>query len=116
LKGAKNWQNTEWAIQAKQNILFILSHLKSEVPYLKEKLISGQVDGTQYEGECACLVGSLGKTKGVNAVCSSIPFYSKGLHNLGEQFFWQIRKGDTPENSEFSKVAVELCDIVLNSK
>jgi hypothetical protein len=114
LQGANNWQNTEWANQCKRDILFILQNLKSEVPALRFALIEWKVDWSQYEWECACLVGTLGKSKGLDKTCEMIPFYTKGLHNFGEQFFWQIRKWDTPENSEFSKVAVELCDIILN--
>jgi hypothetical protein len=40
---------------------------------------------------------------------AKIPDYEKGLHNHSEQLFWQIRKGDTPETSEFSKLALEVC-------
>ena len=115
LRSAKNWQDTEWANQAKQNILFILSHLKSEVPWLRQALIDGKINGTQYEWECCCLIGTIGNQKGIEETCNTIPFYTKWLHNHAEQFFYQIREGDTPKNSEFSKMAVELCDMVLNS-
>lgn len=73
------------------------------------------MDGTQYEGECACLIGSLGKgtMEGVKKVCKIIPFYDKGLENYGEQWFWQIQKGDTPENSFFAKHALVLIDSIL---
>jgi hypothetical protein len=109
LRFAKNWIDTEWANQCKQNILFILSYLPSEIQRLKDRIIAGQIDGTQYAGECCCLIGTLGNDK----ICPIIPFYKKGLHNLGEQLFYQIRKGDTPENNEFSKLAIELCDMAL---
>ena len=115
LRSAENWQHTEWANQAKQNILFILSYLKSEVPWLRQALIDGKINGTKYEWECCCLIGTIGKKEGVDEVCNTIPFYKKWLHNLAEQFFYQIKEGDTPKNSEFSRVAVELCDMVLNS-
>ena len=114
LRSAKKWKETEWFRQCSRDILFILGCLKAEVPALKKMLIEGKVDGSQYEGECACLIGSLANADGgVNNVCSAIPFYEKGLHNFGEQFFWQIRKGDTPETSEFSAHALELCEIAL---
>ena len=115
LRSAENWQHTEWANQAKQNILFILSYLKSEVPWLRQALIDGKINGTKYEWECCCLIGTIGKKEGVDEVCNTIPFYKKWLHNLAEQFFYQIKEGDTPKNSEFSKLAVELCDMILNS-
>jgi hypothetical protein len=53
---------------------------------------------------------------GIDKVCNVIPFYEKGTHNMGETFFLNIREGDTPENNEFSKHAVMLCDMVAPPK
>ncbi len=100
-----------------RDILFILNCLKTEVPALRKMLIEGKVDGSQYEGECACLIGSLANADGgMDKVCAAIPFYVKGIDNPGEAFFFNIRKGDTPETSQFSKHAVMLCDMVLAQK
>lgn len=87
---------------------------KTEVPALKQMLIDGRVDGSQYEGECACLLGSLANADGgMDKVCATIPFYEKGTHNPGEAFFLNIKEGDTPETNWFSKHAVSLCDMVI---
>ena len=103
--------------QCSRDILFILNCLKSEVPGLRKALVEGHVDGSQYEGECACLIGTLGNVDGgVDKVCETIPFYEKGTHNMGETFFLNIREGDTPENNSFSKHAVMLCDMVVPPK
>ena len=103
--------------QCSRDILFILGHLKSEVPGLRKALVEGRVDGSQYEGECACLIGTLGNVDGgVDKVCEAIPFYEKGTHNMGEIFFLNIRKGDTPKNNSFAKHAVALCDMVVPPK
>ena len=100
--------------QCSRDILFILGCLKSEVPALRKMLVEGKVDGTQYEGECACLLGSLANADGgMEKVCAAIPFYEKGTHNMGETFFLNIRKGDTPETNSFAKHAVMLCDMVV---
>jgi hypothetical protein len=100
-----------------RDMLFIFEHLKEELPFLREKLVKGEVDGSQYEGECACLIGSLGKSKGsIDKVCKAIPYYDKGLHNPGEQWFLNIREGDTPENNVFAKHVLELVDSVLKEK
>ena len=100
-----------------RDILFILSHLKKEVPFLREKLIKGEVDGTQYEGKCSCLIGSLDNADGgIEKVCAAIPFYEKGLDNYGEQWFFQIHKGDTSKNSFFAKHALLLIDSVLGEE
>jgi hypothetical protein len=102
--------------QCSRDILFILGSLKAEVPFLREKLIKGEVDGSQYEGNCACLIGTLANADGgVDKVCSVIPFYEKGTHNMGETWFLNIHKGDTPKNNEFAKHALKLIDMVLES-
>jgi uncharacterized protein YjbI with pentapeptide repeats len=103
--------------QCSRDILFILGCLKAEVPALRKSLIDGKVDGTQYQGECACLIGTLANADGgLEKVCSAIPFYERGTHNYGEMWFLNIREGDTPETNEFSKHAVLLCDMVVPPK
>jgi hypothetical protein len=105
---------TAYINECSRDILFILEHLKSEVPGLKKALLEGRVDGSQYEGKCACLIGTLGNVDGgVEKVCEAIPFYEKGTHNPGESFFLNICEGDTPETNSFSKHAVMLCDMVI---
>ena len=39
LQGAKNFEETEWTNQCRQNILFVLQNLKSEVPALRLALV-----------------------------------------------------------------------------
>ena len=100
--------------QCSRDILFILACLKNEVPGLRKALIEGRVDGSQYTGDCACLIGTLAKLDGgVDKICETIPFYEKGIHNMGETFFLSIRKGDTPDKNSFAKHAVMLCDMVV---
>lgn len=99
------WQTTEWARQAKQQLRYVLGYCRSEVPALIQKINAGEIDGTHYKGDCCCLTGSLGNDEAVLKILD----YKKGLHNHSEQLFWQIRKNDTPESSEFSKMALEIC-------
>jgi hypothetical protein len=107
----------DYTNQCSRDILFILNCLKTEVPGLRKALVEGRVDGSQYEGDCACLLGTLGNVDGgLKQVCERIPFYDKGTHNMGESFFLNIRKGDTPKNNKFSAHAVVLCDMVLKAK
>ena len=116
LEGAKNIPQSYINI-CSRDMLFVFTHLKTELPFLREKLIKGEINGTQYKGDCACLIGTLANADKIdsNKVCTKIPYYEKGLHNPGEQWFWNIHKGDTPENSEFAKHALTLIDSVLNS-
>jgi hypothetical protein len=116
LKGAKNISQS-YINLCSRDILFVLQHLKHEVSALRQLLIDGKVDGTQYEGECVCLFGSLANANGdMEKVCSAIPFYERGLHNYGEQWFWQIREDDTPETNEFAAHALKLIDMLLAEK
>ena len=103
--------------QCSRDILFILEHLKTEVPGLRKALVDGKVDGSQYEGDCACLIGTLANVDGgMKKVCEAIPFYEKGTHNMGEAFFLNIREGDTPKNNSFAAHAIKLCDLVCPPK
>jgi hypothetical protein len=88
------------------DIFDILLRAPKEVPGLLTSLRAGKVDGSVYEGECACLVGTIANVRGVN------------YHDLGagiepdsgrpaEQWFMSIRKGDTPENSSVAKITEE---------
>ena len=75
----------------KADFFMTLLHGQSEVPYLIAALKEGRVDGSQYEGECACLVGTL-------ANAANKP-YSKAFpdcnaSNPAEQWFAMIREGD----------------------
>ena len=79
LEGAKNIPQS-YINLCSRDILFVLEHLKSEVPFLRDKLIKGEVNGTQYEGDCACLIGTLAKADGgMDKVCAAIPYTSAAL-------------------------------------
>ncbi len=105
---------TDYINQASRDILFIFGCLKSELPEFRKKLIAGEIDGTQYSGECACLIGTMGNLDGgIDKVCKTIPFYEKGTHNAGESWFLNIHKGDKPEDNAFSKHALMLVDMVI---
>jgi len=100
-----------------RDMLFIFNHLKKELPGLRKALVEGRVDGSQYEGECACLIGTLANLDGgLTEVCSAIPYYEKDAANPGETWFLAISEGDTPKNNEFSKHAVMLIDTILKPK
>lgn len=80
-------------------------------------IIEGKVDGSCYEGGCACLIGTLANGDGgLEKVCQTIPFYEKGTHNYGEMFFLNIRKGDTPKNNQFSAHVLKLIEMFETGK
>ena len=113
LRGTNLWHlPKDYIYQCSRDILSIFSYLKAEVPFLKKMLIEGKVSGTQYEGDCACLIGTLANGDGgLEKVCKAIPFYERGTHNPGEAWFWNIHEGDTPENNQFAEHVLKLIEM-----
>jgi len=83
----------------------VLSSSPMEVSGLLAALKEGRVDGSTYEGDCACLVGTLANLRHCmhNAIDGLNPDSSRPI----ECFFAAIKKGDTPETNQFSKLACE---------
>jgi hypothetical protein len=89
----------------RDDVWSILSGAPSEVPTLLAKLKAGEVDGSCYEGTCACLVGTLANARGVNYndLCGLVPNSSR----LAEVWFTGIHPGDTPETNQQCRIAAE---------
>ncbi|KDC23021.1 pentapeptide repeat protein [Bordetella bronchiseptica E014] len=83
----------------------VLSATPAEVPALIAALKAGRVDGSTYQGECACLVGTLANAREVSY--SSIESLEPDSSRPIERFFLSISRGDTPETNQFSKLALE---------
>ena len=93
----------------KKDFWDILIRAPREVAGLRATLVGGKVDGSTYQGSCACLVGSIANIRGV------------GYHALGngitpnssrpaERWFLAIKSGDTPDTNQISKLTVEWLD------
>ena len=83
----------------------VLSGAPLEVDGLLSALKEGRVDGSTYEGECACLVGTIAHVAGTNY--GSLAIVKPDSSRPIERFFMGIRKGDTPETNQVSALAVE---------
>ncbi|MGH2505836.1 MAG: pentapeptide repeat-containing protein [Ktedonobacteraceae bacterium] len=87
----------------KQDFFEVLLAVPNEIA-----LVEGRVNGRVYEGDCACLVGTIANLR----KCE----YTKieGLAPQGsrpiERFFLGIETGDTPADNQFSKIAVDWID------
>jgi uncharacterized protein YjbI with pentapeptide repeats len=75
----------------KSDLWMTLTQNVHEVPSLVEALRGGRVDGSTYEGPCACLVGTIANAK--NKSYASLDY---GSNHPAERWFMMIRKGDKP--------------------
>ena len=78
-----------------------LSLQKDEAIGLFQALLDGKVDGSSYEGDCACFVGTLAKVKACHYFQLTVKAESS---SPTEKFFLAIKKGDTPENNPISEI------------
>ena len=79
----------------------VLLRAQPEVPALLEALRSGRVNGSTYEGECACLAGTIANAR-------HVPYRDLGFADPSrpiERWFLGIKEGDTPENNQIAKIA-----------
>ena len=98
----------------KNDFWAILLHAPAEIQGLRLALIEGRVDGSTYEGPCACLVGTIANVRNANYQDIGIKPDSS---RPAEQWFMYIKKGDTPETNQISRFTVEWLDefvILLN--
>ncbi len=93
----------------KTDFFDILLRAPKEVAGLRQSLIAGKVDGSVYQGSCACLLGTIANIRGCeyNAIGNGI---TPNASRPAEQWFAMIKPGDTPENNKASKLAVEWID------
>lgn len=64
---------------------------RPEVPAFLIALQEGRIDGSCYEGKCACLVGTIAKVRGV--WFETLP---NDATRPAEEFIYPIEEGDTP--------------------
>ena len=118
LSGADlSWANLSWADLSRANLsranLSVIKHdiwavllnAPHEIKGLKQAIIDGKINGTAYEGECACLVGTIAKIQKCNY--ESVPGISPDQSRPAERFFMGIKTGDTPKNNPVSKLVLE---------
>jgi hypothetical protein len=86
----------------------VLIRARHEIAGLRLALIEGRVNGSTYEGDCACLVGTIANIKHVQY--ESMELLKPDSSRPIEQFFFGINKGDTPETSQHSKIVVGWID------
>jgi hypothetical protein len=93
LYGARDLPNTALS-PIREDIRKILDATPHEVGGLLQAIWDGKVDGSTYTGDCACLVGTIAKVR--RCEYDAIPGLVPDSNRPAEQWFVNIRKGDTP--------------------
>jgi hypothetical protein len=86
----------------RDDIWSVLCSAPAEVEGLRTALIEGRVNGSLYIGECACLIGTLANL-------------NPNTHRPAEAFYTAILEGNTPDTSQFSKLAVQWIEEFLTN-
>jgi hypothetical protein len=87
----------------RDDVYAVLSSAPREAAAVLAALRAGAVDGSSYQGQCACLVGTIAKAQ--HCDYQHVPDLTPNARRPAEQWFVQIRPGDTPETSEACKQA-----------
>lgn len=89
----------------KADLYAVISVVPGEVPGLLEKIHAGQINGSVYTGECACLVGTIANQ--LRTDYRRIPgIFADGSRPI-ECFFMAIKSGDTPETNQVAAIVAE---------
>ena len=73
----------------RDDLFAVLDSAPAEVPALLCALQEGRVDGSSYQGECSCLVGTIATARGVNF--DDIPGLRPDSNRPAERWFLAIR-------------------------
>jgi hypothetical protein len=80
----------------------VFASAPAEVPQLLAMLRAGEIDGSVYEGDCACLVGTIANIRGCHY--EAIEGLKPEADRPAEKWFLAIREGDTPSKSAVAEV------------
>lgn len=84
----------------------VLEVAQNEALGLYDALMRGNIDGFQYQGECACLVGTIANLRHESYRALKISV-KPDLDRASERWFLAINKGDFPQNNPVSDITAE---------
>jgi hypothetical protein len=92
--------------EIKNDFFSVLAAAKSEVLGLYDALCRGVIDGSSYDGDCACLVGTIANVRHEEYNALSIDL-KPDFDRPAEKWFLAIRKGDIPQSNPVSAITAE---------
>jgi hypothetical protein len=84
----------------------VLDAAPAEVPALVLAVREGRVNGSAYQGECACLLGTIANVRGCKFDDLG-PGLRPDSERPAEKWFLAIRTGDRPETSQVSAIVAD---------
>jgi hypothetical protein len=111
--------NLSWANLSSANLSWVREDLRSrldrvvaEVPALLDALTAGKINGSVYEGECACFVGTVANVRGCHYEDKiRMADLRPDSESPTEKWFLGIRVGDTPDNSQIAAITSDwICE------
>jgi uncharacterized protein YjbI with pentapeptide repeats len=100
----------------KTDFIQAILKLPAEIPNLREKFIEGKINGSTYEGQCACLAGTIANNLGIKTDKLEKKFnYPVDSESPRERFCLAVRPGDTPENNQIAALFVQWIDEALDN-
>jgi len=93
---------------AKEDFLREVLKMPGELEFLRDAIRNGKINGSVYDGECACLAWTLSKATGKSRSIfkDDSPIEIDASSTLA-RFFMGIAEGDTPETNPISAIALE---------
>jgi hypothetical protein len=101
-------------LRIREDFYRVLDNAKPEIGGLRQALIWGSIDGRMYEGDCACLVGTIAKLR--NEDYEELEGITPNDTSPIERWFLGIRKGDNPATNQISAIVVEWIDQYLQKE
>ena len=103
----------EQMTQFRDDLWAVLSGAPVEVAGLRQAIIDGRIDGSTYSGDCACLVGTIANLKKTDT--DHLDFIKPNSNRPAERFFMLINRGDKPDTSKWSEIALKWVDQWLHN-
>jgi hypothetical protein len=106
-------------VRPNSNVRLITCDTQDEIPFLRQTLLDGKIDGSTYSGDCACLAGTMAHAKQIDEYDGENIQACEGLvvpvnaNSPREKWFMGIREGDTPETSQIAKITLLWIDEAL---